>query len=136
MRAKWSKKPVASTPQGIWERVWFETVGRWRDASTQRQSTLNSKTLDTEPLETETEFIEVLYLFFRHVGILGLTDHVDLSAFFAIVIHPQHLPNGQSGQTWEFACGLLMLMVCFQRMDTLRHTRLSCRLGQTRAGKV
>ena len=41
-------------------------------------------------------------LFFKHVTLLGLTDHVDLSAFFTLVIHP-HLPNGQCGQLWYFA---------------------------------
>ena len=63
--------------------------------------------LDTKPLDMEKEFMEVLYLFFKHVCDLRLTDHVDLSAFFSIVIHP-HLPNGASCQIWEFGFGLLI----------------------------
>ena len=117
---KWTKERVSLPPQGLWERVWLETVGRWRDRSTQRESTMISMALDTVPLDSEVEFMEVLYLFyFKHVCVLGLTDHVDLGAFYTIVIHP-HLPNGSFGQVWEFANGLLM--VCLKRMDTLRHT--------------
>ena len=50
---------------------------------------------------------------------MGLSDHVDLSAFFSVVIQP-HLPSGASGQIWEF--GYSLLVMCLKKMDASRYT--------------
>ena len=106
--AEWTKRPVHTPLKGLWEELWFETVGRWRDIRTQRETPIYLEP-DTEPVDTEDEFLQVLYRFFKRIVVMGLSDHVDLSAFYSIVIHP-HLPDGPFGQIWEF--GYSLLVVC------------------------
>ena len=105
-------------------------MGRWRDIRTQRETPIYLEP-DTEPVDSEDEFLQVLYRFFKRIVVMGLSDHVDLSAFYSIVIHP-HLPDGPFGQIWEF--GYSLLVVFLKRMDEQRYTcflPMLFRCGQT-----
>ena len=107
--ARWSRKAVPSTPAGLWEQLWHEAVGRWRDGSSGRPQTSYGHARRGAPrYGKEVQLLQVtLLFFFKYVTLLGLTDHVDLSAFFTLVINP-HLPNGRCGQLWYFAYSLCL----------------------------
>ena len=104
---------------GVWTRLWLEAVARQRDIASGGVHPPSMNGVPLIPPTTDEGFVEVSLLFFKYILILGLTDHVDLAAFFSFVISP-HLPGGTRGQEWYFSYSLMV--VCLQTMDTSHHT--------------